>query len=155
MARAVAMVLVAGAAGVLAAAPARPADPVLVGSRWVGTLTQKGDFGLGGPGPPEFRTTLTVTERSGDRFAADLRETTDGLSITYIVTGEVTRAGDGKGYVLAFRSVGAKEQRNTSAVLGVPYTGTVAGRTLSGTWVFRLPGQDTPIEGTFRLELAK
>ncbi|MBX9622410.1 MAG: hypothetical protein K2X82_01205 [Gemmataceae bacterium] len=150
---ATAVVLVA--AGGLAAAPVREADPLLVGTRWTGTLTQKGTFGGGGPGPPKFDTVFTVTRRDGAEFEADLRERTADLDITYIVRGEVVRAADGKGYTLSFRSVDAKDMVNTVPILGVPYTGTVAGRTLKGKWVHRRPAEGTEVEGEFALERAK
>lgn len=139
----------------VAAAPARPADPVLVGSKWVGKLTQKGTFAAGGAGPPEFRTTLTVTERAGDSFAAELREDTDAIGITYVVTGEVVRSPDGKGHRIDFKSVAAKDLRQTTAILGVPYTGSVAGRAMTGTWSLRAADEPTAIDGEFRLELAR
>lgn len=142
------------AAGWLAAAPVRETDPLLVGTRWAGTLTQAGMFPGGGAGPPAFRTELRVTRRDGAEFEADLREVTDTLTITYLVKGEVVRAAGGKGYAVAFRSVDAKDVRNTSPILGIPYAGTAAGRSLKGTWRYQPPGA-TAIEGEFTLELAK
>ncbi|MBX9585499.1 MAG: hypothetical protein K2X87_34770 [Gemmataceae bacterium] len=143
------------AAGWLAAVPARETDPLLVGTKWTGTLTQKGTFAGGAAGPPEFRTVLTVTRRSGTEFGADLREQTDGLDITYVVKGEVGRAAGGKGYAVTFRSVDAKDISGTLAILGVPYAGTVAGKSLKGTWKYRPPDTATAIEGEFMLELSK
>jgi hypothetical protein len=153
--RVVACAVALPAAGWSAAAPIRETDPLLVGTRWAGTLTQKGTFAGGVAGPPEFRTVLTVTKRSGAEFEADLRERTDGLDITYVVKGEVVRAADGKGWAVTFRSVDAKDISGTLPILGVPYTGAVTGKTLKGTWKYRTPDTATAIEGEFALELTK
>ena len=149
-----AAVALAFTAAVAPAAPVRDTDPLMVGTRWTGTLTQAGLFPGGMAGPPAFRTDLTVTKRSGGDFEADLRERTDALDITYVVRGEVVRPAGGKGYAVTFRSVDAKDVRKTSPLLGIPYTGTAAGRSFKGAWRYQPPGGQ-PVEGTFTLELAR
>ncbi|HEX4612176.1 MAG TPA: hypothetical protein VH092_28540 [Urbifossiella sp.] len=149
-------VLAAMAAARSTAAPLPDTDPFFLGTRWVGTLTQKGTFGGGAVGPPTFRTVLTVTARDGDRFEATLAETADDIRVTYHVKGTITPAPGGKGYRVQFRSVGAVGVvSNTTPVLGVPYTGVLVGRVVRGTW--RVPPNEgsTNVEGEFDLELAK
>lgn len=149
-----AAVALAFTAAVAPAAPVRDTDPLMVGTRWTGTLTQAGLFPGGMAGPPAFRTDLTVTKRSGGDFEADLRERTDALDITYVVRGEVVRPAGGKGYAVTFRSVDAKNISGTFPIVGVPYTGTVAGRSFKGTWT-HTPPDTAGIKGEFNLELSK
>ena len=151
-ARVLALVLAAGA---LKAAPLPDADPLLAGTRWVGTLTQKGTFGRGAMGPPAFRTVLTVTARDGDRFAGELAEETDDIRVTYRVKGTVAPAAGGKGFAVRFRSTTAVASENTTPVLGVPYTGVLDGKALRGTWQVSPNGPGTFVEGEFALELGK
>lgn len=152
----VAGVLAATAAiGVLVAAPLPATDPLLPGTRWHGTLTQKGEFGGGATGPPAFRTVLTITARDGDRFDADLAETSDEIRVTYHVKGTITTAGDGKGFAVRFRSTGASGAVNTNPILGIPYDGAIVGKTLRGTWRVPPNRSGTTVEGEFQLELGK
>jgi hypothetical protein len=141
--------------GTLAAAPLPATDPFLPGTRWHGTLTQKGEFGGGATGPPAFRTVLKVTARDGDRFEADLAETSDEIRVTYHVRGTITSAGDGKTFAVRFRSTGASGARNTNPILGIPYEGALAGKALRGTWRAPPHRDGTKVEGEFQLELAK
>jgi hypothetical protein len=136
------------------AAPVRESDPVLIGTKWAGKLTQRGTFAGGGSAPPEFDCVLTVTKRDRATFEAGLREQSGGLRVTYIVKGEVTLLGHGKGHAIAFRSVDAKDVVGTSAILGIPYTGTVSGRTMKGTWRHRT-ADGTDIAGDYSFELSK
>jgi hypothetical protein len=151
-----------GAAAVLAAgaprggaAPVKDGDPVLIGTKWKGTLTQRGTFAGGGTGPPEFAVVLTVTHRDGNTFRADLREEAGDIKLTYVVKGEIARTADGKGYAVTFSSVEAKDVTNTAPILGVPYTGTLAGRAWKGTWKIPRTAAGTDVEGDFALELSK
>jgi hypothetical protein len=155
MTRALCALAAATLAAGLAAAPLPATDPLLPGTRWVGTLSQRGTFGAGGVGPPAFRTVLTVTGRDGDRFVADLAEDAGDIRVTYVVKGTVTTARDGPGLVVRFRSTDARNAENTLPVLGIPYTGLLVGRQVRGTW--RIPPNATGvnIEGDFELTLAK
>lgn len=144
-----------GSHAVAVPAPAKASDPVLIGTKWKGKLTQKGTFAGGGMGPPEFTAVLTVTKRDGAKFEAELREEAEEIKLTYLVKGEVIPTVDGKGYAIRFESAGAKDVSNTSPILGIPYTGTVTGRQIKGTW--RMPKNDggTKVEGNFLLELTR
>jgi hypothetical protein len=155
MLRAACVLATTALAGVLGATPLPDLDPFVPGTKWVGTLTQKGTFGGGTVVPPAFRTTLTVTARDGDRFEADLAETADDIRVTYRVKGTVTPAADGKGYAVRFRSTAAVVAVRTNPVLGVPYTGVLTGKSLRGTWRVSPNGPRTLVEGEFALELAK
>jgi hypothetical protein len=143
------------AAGALGAAPLPDADPLLPGTRWAGTLTQKGTFGRGAMGPPAFRTVLTITARSGNRFDGELAEEADDIRVTYRVKGTVAPAAGGKGFAVRFQSTAATAKENTEPVLGVPYTGVLAGKSLRGTWQVSPSGPGTFVEGEFALELGK
>lgn len=143
------------AVSVLAAAPAPDGDPVLIGSKWEGKLTQRGTFATGGMGPPEFKVVLTITDRDRDTFEAELHEVSEAqsLKITYLVKGEIARGKNGKGYVVTFKSVGAKEVENTFPLLGIPYHATLTGRTMKGTWKIPKNNDGIDIEGDFTVEL--
>lgn len=136
------------------AAPVRESDPVLIGTKWAGKLTQRGEFAGGGSGPPEFECVLAVTKRDNAAFEAELREQSSGLKVTYIVKGEITPTASGKSHTVTFRSVDAKDVVGTSAILDIPYTGTVSGRAMKGTWRFRT-ANGTDIEGDFAFELSR
>jgi hypothetical protein len=155
MIRTVCVLAATAFAGGLCATPLPDTDPLLPGTRWVGTLTQKGTFGGGMKGPPAFRTVLTVTARDGDRFEADLAEAADDIRVTYHVKGTVTPAAGGKGYAVRFRSTAATGAVNTTPVLGVPYAGVLVGKSVRGTWRVPPGGGGTNVEGEFELELAK
>lgn len=142
------------AAAGLSAAPARDGDPVLIGSKWKGTVTQKGTFAGGGEGPPAFEAVLTVTKREGDTFEAELWERSGEIRLTYLVKGEIGRTAHGKGYTVAFKSVSAKDVSNTSPILGTPYTATLAGRTLKGTWAVPRDYDTGGVGGEVTLELS-
>jgi hypothetical protein len=137
------------------AAPARESDPLLLGSKWKGTLNQRGTFSGGSSGPPRFDIVLVVTKREGAKFEAELQEKTKDLKITYLVKGEIAAAADGKSYALKFESHDSKDVENTSALLGIPYSSTLSGKTLKGTWKLKRPADEIDIEGDFALELAK
>ncbi len=144
-------------ASVLAAAPAPQSDPVLIGSKWIGKLTQRGTFASGAMGPPEFQVVLTITGRDKNTFEAELHEVAEELSlrITYIVKGEIARDKNGKGYIVTFKSVGAKGIENTFPLLGIPYEATLTGRTMKGTWKIPKNKDGIDIEGDFTVELMR
>ena len=76
-------------------------------------------------------------------------------SFGFVVKGEIARTADGKGYAVTFTSVEAKDVMNTAPILGVPYTGTLAGRSWKGTWKIPRNADGTDVEGDFALELSK
>jgi hypothetical protein len=148
---------VLAAAPALLGAPAPERDPVLIGSKWKGKLTQRGTFATGGTGPPEFKIVLTITDRDRNSFEAELREVAEAqsLSITYLVKGEISRDKDGKGYIIKFKSVAAKDIENTYPLLGIPYEAALTGRTMKGTWKIPRNKDGIEIEGDFEVELLK
>lgn len=144
----------AGMAG-LAAAPAKDdGDPLRTGSKWKGKLTQKGNID-GNEVPLDLEAELAVTKRDGEKFEAELKEWNDsGIKLTYLVKGEITKAKDGKGYAVRFKSYDFKDAESQT-FLNIPYTGTLTGRTLKGTWKHPKNDEGTTIEGGFMLELTK
>lgn len=144
------LALVCTAQGV--AAPARDGDPLLVGSAWRGKLTQKGG------GPMVFQCELKVTKRDGESFEAELHEKSDTIELTYLVKGTVKQADPKdrkKGYKVEFESYDAKDVQNTTAILKVPYTATLTGKALKGTWKVPDDNKFAPLEGDFEFELGK
>ena len=146
---------IAALAGVvfhLAAAPARgPDDPLIVDSKWAGKLTQKGKI-EGNEVPLTLEAELTITKRDGTKFEAELREWNDnGIKLTYLVKGDVMKAKDGKTFTVNFKSYDFKDA-DSQTFLNIPYTGTLDGKKLSGTWKHPKSDDDTTIEGDFRLE---
>lgn len=149
------LLLLVGAA--VSAAPAPERDPVLIGSKWKGKLTQRGTFATGGMGPPEFKIVLTITDRDRNTFEGELNEVAEAqsLSITYLVKGEIARDKEGKGYIVKFKSVAAKDIENTYPLLGIPYEAALTGRTMKGTWKMPKNKDGIDIEGDFEVELLK
>ncbi|QDU20020.1 hypothetical protein [Urbifossiella limnaea] len=136
------------------ATPLPDVDPILAGTKWVGTLSQRGSFRGGAPAPPAFQAVLTVTRRHGDRFEAELDEVAGPIRVTYVVKGVVTPAPVGQGHAVRFRSVGTTLAQSTVPVLDVPYDGVLRGRSLRGTW--KAPGNGgTNVEGDFALEMGR
>ena len=130
------------------AAPARDGDPLVIGSVWRGKLTQRGG------GPDTFDCAFKVSDRDGEKFEAELHEKTPGLEVTYLVRGTIKPAAGkdkSKKYAVEFTSFDSKDVKNTSAILDVPYTATLAGRKVSGTW----KNDEHKIEGDFEFEIAK
>ncbi|MDB5313597.1 MAG: hypothetical protein JWO38_7799 [Gemmataceae bacterium] len=140
-----------------AAAPAKEADdPLAVGSKWKGKLTQKGEIG-GTEVPLDLDAVLTVTKRDGAKFEGELFEEGgegSGIKLTYLVRGEITTAKDGKGYTVEFKSYDFKDAESQT-FLNIPYTGKLSGKRLKGTWKHPKNDDGTTIEGDFTLELAK
>lgn len=76
------------------------------------------------------------------------------MRVTYLVKGTITRTAEGKEFAIRFRSVAAAQEWNTSPVLGVTYTGSLAGKSLRGGWRAP-PSGGAKVEGEFALELTK
>jgi hypothetical protein len=133
-------------------AGAKDGSPLPVDTVWKGKLTQRGG------GPTGFDCAFTVTKRDGDKFEATLYEKSDELEVTYLVRGTVAPADPkdkDKGFKVEFKSYEAKDVKNTTEIVGVPYTGTFDGKKLKGTW--KLP-DDSPLgqlEGDFEFDLSK
>ena len=142
-------------AGTIAApAKMREDDPLKFGTKWSGKLTQKGQI-MKVDVPLEFTATLTVTKRDGVKFDAELDEkgsVDSGIEVTYLVSGEVTKAEDGKGYTVKFESHTVKKYI-FKTFLKIPYTGTLEGKSLKGTWEHPKNEEGTTIKGEFTLEL--
>lgn len=138
----------------LAAAPAKDdGDPLRRDSKWKGKLTQKGQI-EGNEVPLDLEAELTITKRDGEKFEAELKEWNDsGIKLTYLVKGEITKAKDGKGYAVNFKSHDFKDAESQT-FLNIPYTGTLNGKTLKGTWKHPKNDEGTTIEGDFDLKLA-
>jgi hypothetical protein len=129
------------------------ADPLVLKSEWKGKLTQKGKI-MGVQAPPEFEVVLVVTQRKDKDFECELREKLpDGAHVTYLCKGKVLPVKAGTS-VVTFESVGVKAANEGFVpVTRVPYTGTVIGNVLKGTW--RVPLNkidDTELEGEFNLQ---
>ena len=118
------MAVLMAALGAAGAAPvpagAKDADPLPVGGAWAGKLTQRGG------GPTGFECEFKITKRDGEKFEAELREKSDAIELTYLVRGTlvpVDPKNKAKGYTIEFKSHESKDVKNTSEILGVPYTG--------------------------------
>jgi hypothetical protein len=149
------MVVLFVALGFATAAPV-PKDakdnPLPVGTVWKGKLSQRGG------GPTGFDCEFTITKRDGDKFEASLYEKSDELELTYLVRGTITLVDEknkDKGFKVEFKSYEAKDVKNTSEILNVPYTGKLTGQKMKGSW--KLP-EDSPfgeLEGDFEFDLSK
>ena len=133
-------------------AGAKDADPLPTGSAWAGKLTQRGG------GPTGFDCEFKITKRDGEKFEAELREKSDDIELTYLVRGTlvpVDPKNKEKGYKIEFKSHEAKDVKNTSEILGVPYTGKVDGKKITGTWKLPDDSEFGNLEGDFEFEPAK
>jgi len=150
-----AILAAAAVADSLAAAPAKDNDPLLIGSKWAGKLTQRGTFSGGGAGPPEFEVVLAVTKRDDNSFEAELREKAPSLKITYLVKGKIARTAGGKSYAVTFQSYDFKDVESTTPLIGIPYSATLAGKSMKGSWKLSRADEEIDIAGDFSLELTK
>jgi len=134
------------------AAPERgPEDPLLLSSKWSGTLTQQGKI-EGSETPLTLEAELTVVKRDGAKFEAELREWNDsGIRLTYLVKGTIAKAKDGKSFAVEFKSYDFKDTESQT-FLNIPYSGKLEGKKLTGTWKHPKNDSDTTLEGTFALE---
>jgi hypothetical protein len=143
-------------AAAMAASAKDDADPLAKGTKWTGKLTQKGKI-EGTESPLSLEVTLTVTRRDGTEFKADLYEKgaeSTGVELTYLVTGTVVPANDGKEFTVKFQSFDVKDEKSR-VFLNIPYSGTITGKTLKGTWKHPPNVVGTTIEGDFTLELQR
>ena len=148
----VSLILCAGAA--IAATAKDDADPLAKGTIWKGKLTQKGKI-EGKEEPLTLEATLTITKREGTEFWGDLYEKGAGtveIELTYLVRGNVVPATEGKDFTVKFTSENSRDAKSR-VFLKVPYTGTLAGKTLTGTWKHQDDVLGAAIEGDFSLEL--
>jgi hypothetical protein len=144
------LALIAGFA-LAAAAPERGADdPLVVDSKWVGKLTQKGKI-EGNETPLTLDAELRITKRDGTKFEAELLESNDVIRVTYLVKGTVVKAKDGKSFAVEFKNYDFKDTESQT-FLDIPYTGKLEGKKLTGTWKHPKNDNDTTLEGDFTLE---
>lgn len=143
-------------AGVAFAAPvpkgAGEGDPLAKDSVWVGKLTQRGG------GPEGYDCEFKITKRDGEKFEADLYEKAGELELTYLVRGTVTPVDPKdlkKGFKIEFKSHDVRDVKNTSEILGVPYTGTVEAKKIKGTWKLPDDSEFGKLEGDFEFEPKK
>src|SRR5262249_49778482 len=131
--------------------PAKDGDPVLKDTVWKGKLTQRGG------GPDLYECEFKITKRDGDKFEADLYEKTEFLELTYLVRGTIVPVdpkNKEKGYKIEFESYDAKDVKNTTAILKVPYKATLTGKKIKGTWKLPEDSEFGELEGDFEFELA-
>ena len=128
------------------------AEPLPVGTVWMGKLTQRGG------GPTGFDCEFKITKRDGETFEAELHEKSDTIELTYLVRGTlipVDAKNKEKGYKIEFKSHGAKDVMNTLEILGVPYTGTVKDQKLVGSWKLPDGSKFGNLAGDFTFEPKK
>ena len=137
---------------VLGVAPAQDGDPLPLKSEWKGKLTQRGKIKGEKEVPAEFDTVLVVTGRKGNEFDCELREKVADSSVTYICKGKIS-IGEKGGVNVEFESISAKSpNQDFVSVTKVPYTGTINGKTLKGSWKAPANKEDTEVSGEFTLE---
>jgi len=139
---------------ILAALGAEPAlkdeDPLPVDSTWKGKFTQMGKHPEA-TFVPEVQATLTVTKRDGDDIEIELRETADGLDITFLCRGRISRNADSS-LSLEFKSYGVKANPLAAVYLtDVPYSAKIAGDTIKGTWKYVEKDQGIDVGGDYAL----
>lgn len=145
------LALIAGFSLAAAAAPERGADdPLVVDSKWIGKLTQKGKI-EGNETPLTLDAELRITKRDGAKFEAELLESNDVIRVTYLVKGTVVKAKDGKSFTVEFKNYDFKDTESQT-FLNIPYAGKLEGKKLTGMWKHPKNDNDTTLEGDFTLE---
>ena len=151
---ALSVLALACAAAVRAEPPKNDAqeDALPLESQWKGKLTQiaksPGDVFF----PPELNAILTITERSGDEFAAELRESAENLDITFLVRGRIVRAPD-KSLSIEFKSFDVKGVPNAGVYyINVPYRAKLTGDDLKGTWAYEDKDDQLELTGEITLK---
>ena len=133
-----------------------PADPFAEGTEWKGKLTQKGNGPGGGEDLVDYDAVLAVTRRRGKVFEAELREKSETRAVTYLVSGTVAPGKAEGSFKVDFESFADKDVgEGTVAYTKIPYTATLKGKGLKGTWKYPKNDQDITLEGGFNLKLAK
>src|SRR5262249_12636231 len=126
-------------------------DPLPVDSQWTGKLTQGGRTPRGNLSPPELNATLTITERRGNEFEAELHEWSGLLSIDFLVRGRVSRSAD-QGLTIEFVSHGVKGAPNVAIYfINVAYVARLTADGWRGSWTFEDKENDTSLAGEFHL----
>lgn len=146
-----AAVVLAAAAGGVAAAPLPPSDPFMPGTRWAGELTQRGTLG----GPTAFSSVLTVTARDDDRFVGEIASVAGAMRVNYVVKGTIARSAYREGYEVRFRSTDVKYAEGAAPVLNVAYGGTLSGDGIRGGWKLPPTPHGGTLEGEFTLTRAR
>jgi hypothetical protein len=124
-------------------------DALKQGSILKGELTQRGSW-MGLEVPPKFSVEFEVTKRDKDEFECVLREETpDGGKVHYRCKGLIVRS-PGKPLQVEFRSVECLLMENLGSVTDVPYTATLRGDTLEGTWKYVRENENINVEGDFK-----
>lgn len=126
--------------------------PLPVDTVWKGKLTQRGG------GPTGFDCELKIIKRDGEKFEASLYEKSDDIELTYLVRGTITLVDEknkDKGYKIEFKSYDAKDVKNTSEILGVPYTGKLNNSKMKGSWKLPEDGPFGELEGDFEFDQSK
>jgi len=127
-------------------------DPLPLDSQWTGKLTQGGRTREGGLSPPVLNATLTITERRGNEFEAELHEDSGTLNITFLVRGRVSRSDD-KSLTLDIVSHGVKGAPNVAIYfLNVAYAAKLTADGWRGSWTFEDKENDTSLAGEFHLK---
>lgn len=130
----------------------RHEDSLTEHSKWVGKLTQ------GGSHPTTnfaavLDAHLTVVRREGNNVELELRETSNGLDVTFLCRGTVVRLADGQ-RLLDFRSYGVKQIPNASIyITDVPYSARLVGNALKGMWKYTNHEAGINLRGDFNLTL--
>ena len=139
----------------LGTAPERGAeDPLIVDSKWTGTLAQKGQID-GNEVALKLEAELKVTKRDGNKFEGELKEWNDsGIKLTYLVKGDIAKTKEGKGFTVNFKSYDFKDAESQTFI-NIPYAGKLEGKKLAGTWKHPKNDDGITIEGDFALELSK
>jgi hypothetical protein len=129
-------------------------DSLKQGSILKGELYQRGSW-MGLDVPPKFMVEMEVTKRDKDEFECVLREETpDGGKVHYRCKGTLVRK-PGQALQVDFRSVECLLMEGLGSVTDVPYTATLKGDTLEGTWKYVRENENINVEGDFKFSRPK
>lgn len=124
------------------------------GSVLKGELTQRGTW-MGLDVPPKFSVEMEITLRDKEDFECILREQTpEGGKVHYRCKGKLIRS-PGKPLQVEFRSVECLLMEGLGSVTDVPYSATLKGDTLEGTWRYVRDNDNINVEGEFKVSRPK
>jgi hypothetical protein len=132
----------------------------LKGTKWKGKLYQKPTGYIKGakqPLPDVFDSEIEITYSRGTDFKATLKETSDGVTVTFNVIGTITPANPDGPDAIVF-TLNKDQDLPPSVVIpnNVTYTGTIGkdDKRLAGDWkdTGDVPPGEKQLEGWFRLD---
>lgn len=122
------------------------------GQVWSGVLTQLGEHPDFNVLPNKYSTTLRVSDRDADHFEGRLIEKTGGITMTYLVEGDIIEQPDRKRTRIRFQSIKLESRSATlQTITGIYYAGCIMDGQLIGLWTHKRNKKGITMNGNFVL----